>query len=87
MSKEASARVKINELLKEAGWRFFDEKGLPANVVLENQTRISQKTIDEFGNEFEKASKGFIDFLLLDERSHPNNVLEAKSGKPSTTSF
>jgi type I restriction enzyme R subunit len=41
--KEAAARIKINELLKESGWRFFDEKGRPANVVLENQTKLTQK--------------------------------------------
>ncbi len=27
MSKEAKARIKINKLLEEAGWRFFDENG------------------------------------------------------------
>jgi type I restriction enzyme R subunit len=26
--KEASARIKINHLLKEAGWRFFDDEAL-----------------------------------------------------------
>jgi type I restriction enzyme R subunit len=25
MSKEAKARIKINEMLKEAGWKFFDD--------------------------------------------------------------
>lgn len=77
--KEAAARVKINELLKEAGWRFFDEKGKKANIVLENKTTITQEFIDELGNNFEKTSRGFIDFLLLDEYSHPIIVLEAKS--------
>ena len=81
MSKEASARIKINDLLKESGWMFFDEKGKKANIILENQTKITQKTIDEFGNDFESSSKGFIDFLLLDELSHPIIVLEAKSEK------
>lgn len=81
MSKEASARIKINDLLKEAGWRFFDEKSKQANVVLENQTKVTQKMIDEYGVDFEKASTGFIDFLLLDEHSHPIIVLEAKSEK------
>lgn len=81
--KEAAARIKINELLKESGWRFFDEKGRPANVVLENQTKITQKMIDDYGNDFEQVSMGFIDFLLLDEHSHPIIVLEAKSEKHS----
>ncbi len=26
MSKEAKARIKINKLLEEAGWRFFDDE-------------------------------------------------------------
>jgi len=26
MQKEAKARIKINELLQNAGWRFFDDK-------------------------------------------------------------
>ena len=81
--KEAAARIKINELLKESGWRFFDEKGRPANIVLENQTKITQKMIDDYGNDFERVSMGFIDFLLLDEHSHPIIVLEAKSEKHS----
>jgi type I restriction enzyme R subunit len=25
MKKEAQARIKINKLLEEAGWRFFDD--------------------------------------------------------------
>lgn len=28
-SKEATARIKINRLLEEAGWRFFDEAAGP----------------------------------------------------------
>jgi hypothetical protein len=28
MSKEAKARIKINELLSEAGWRIFDDSEL-----------------------------------------------------------
>jgi len=32
--KEASARIKINRLLEEAGWRFEDNKFGPANIQL-----------------------------------------------------
>ncbi|MDD3535229.1 MAG: DEAD/DEAH box helicase family protein [Candidatus Cloacimonetes bacterium] len=81
MQKEANARIKINELLKEAGWRFFDEGALKANIVLENHIKLSQTQINEYGNDFEKTKSGFIDFLLIDERSHPLIVLEAKSEK------
>lgn len=80
MQKEAKARIKINELLKNAGWRFFDEEnGNKANIVLENNVKLTKQTIDELGNDFEKTGNGFIDFLLLDEKGFPFVVLEAKS--------
>lgn len=37
-------------------------------------------TLDDLGNNFEKTSKGFIDFLLLNDRGFPLIVLEANSG-------
>ena len=33
--KEAQARIKINKLLEESGWRFFDDGKGKANIVLE----------------------------------------------------
>ena len=79
MQKEAKARIKINELLQGAGWRFFDNEKGKANIVLENSAKITKQAVDKFGNDFEKTQKGFIDFLLLDEKSFPFVVLEAKS--------
>src|SRR6266516_3007078 len=79
MQKEAKARIKINSLLQEAGWRFFDNEHGRANIVLENHVKITQKDIDAFGNDFEKTQHGYIDFLLLDEKGFPYAVLEAKS--------
>jgi type I restriction enzyme R subunit len=79
MSKEARARIKINELLREAGWKFFDDAGGRANIVLENNVKISESYIDELGENFEKSRNGFIDFLLLDQKGFPFIVLEAKS--------
>lgn len=79
MQKEAKARIKINELLRNTGWRFFDDGDDKANIVLENNIKITKQSIDEFGNDFEKIKKGFIDFLLLDEKGFPLLVLEAKS--------
>ena len=77
--KEASARIKINKLLEAAGWRFFaDEKG-PANIQLEPSVTLKAADIDALGQNFEKAKKGFIDFLLLNEKGFPFIVLEAKS--------
>ena len=77
--KEAQARIKINRLLEEAGWRFFDDTRGRANVVLEPNVKLNQVQMDALGNDFETSSKGFIDFLLLDEQSFPLVVLEAKA--------
>jgi len=78
MSKEAKARIKINKLLEEAGWRFFDNDEGNANIVLENKAKLTQTELDEFGEDFEKTSNGFIDYLLLDNKGFPFIVLEAK---------
>jgi len=77
--KEAKARIKINKLLEEAGWRLFDSEQGPANIVLENNTKITQKLLDEFGQNFEKTKNGYIDYLLLDGKNFPFVVLEAKA--------
>ncbi|HCL56670.1 MAG TPA: restriction endonuclease subunit R [Spirochaetia bacterium] len=77
-SKEASARLKINKLLEQAGWRFFDNEKGQANIQLELNVKISQKDIDGFGNNFERTKNGFIDFLLLDDKGFPFVILEAK---------
>ena len=77
--KEATARIKINKLLEAAGWRFFDEDGRPANIRLEATTTITPSDLGALGDDFEKTSKGFIDFLLLDDKGFPLIVLEAKS--------
>jgi type I restriction enzyme R subunit len=79
MQKEAKARIKINNLLQAAGWRFFDDENGKANIVLENHIKITQKDIDALGSDFEQTKKGFIDFLLLDDKGFPLVVLEAKS--------
>jgi type I restriction enzyme, R subunit len=79
LSKEAAARIKINKILEAAGWRFFPADGKPANIVLEPGVKITQKEIDAFGNDFDKTTRGFVDFLLLDEKGFPLIVLEAKA--------
>ncbi len=76
--KEATARIKINKLLEAAGWRFFPDGKLPANIQLESKVTIKVAELDAFGDDFEKTAKGFIDFLLLDSRGFPLVVLEAK---------
>lgn len=77
-NKEAKARIKINKLLEEAGWRFFDNEKGQANISLEPNIKLTQKDIDAFGEDFESTKNGFIDFLLLDEKGFPLVVLEAK---------
>lgn len=79
MQKEAKARIKINKLLEQSGWRFFDDANGKANIVLENNTKITQTKLNEFGEDFEKIEQGYIDYLLLDKDSFPLAVLEAKS--------
>ncbi len=77
--KEAAARIKINRLLEAAGWRFFAGADGPANIQLEPSVKLTQQALDDLGENFEQASKGFIDFLLLNEKSFPFIVLEAKA--------
>lgn len=71
--KEAAARLKINELLVESGWRLTDKDGQRANVQVENHVKLQ-----ELGDDFEHAPNGFIDYLLVDDNNHPIAVLEAK---------
>jgi len=77
--KEATARIKINKLLEAAGWRFFPDGTAPANIRLESSIAIQPVALDALGSDFEKAERGFVDFLLLDARGFPLIVLEAKA--------
>lgn len=72
-SKEAKARIKINKLLEESGWRFLDDKNGKANIQLEPGIKYA-----ELGDDFENEAHGFIDFLLLDKDERPLVVVEAK---------
>ena len=78
MKNEAHARIKINKLLEEAGWRFFDNEEGKANILLENHVKITQHEVDAWGNDFEKTKSGSLDFLLVDSNNKPICVLEAK---------
>lgn len=77
--KEATARIKINKLLEESGWRFFADANGAANIQLEPSVTVKAQDLDALGEDFEKASKGFVDFLLLNEKGFPLCVLEAKA--------
>jgi type I restriction enzyme, R subunit len=78
-AKEAKARIKINKLLEESGWRLIDDSTGLANVVLENNARITQHLIDDMGEDYERTSNGYVDYLMLDDRGFPMIILEAKS--------
>ena len=78
-TKEALARIKINRLLEHAGWRFFDDANGRANIQLEPSIKVTKQALDELGENFEKTSRGFADFLLLNEKGFPLIVLEAKA--------
>ncbi len=76
---EATARLKINRLLEKAGWRFFPEGNKPTNVQLEAGVALKSADLDKLGDDFEQTQRGFVDYLLLNERGFPFIVLEAKS--------
>jgi len=52
--KDAKARIKINKLLEDSGWQFFDSEGSPADYQLEPHTKINQSEFDAFGVDFER---------------------------------
>ncbi len=66
---EAEARIKINKMLEEAGWRLCDSENGRKNVDLETATTVRRN---------EQERKGAIDYLLLDSHNFPLCVLEAK---------
>lgn len=76
---EATARIKINHLLEDAGWRFFANGDGPRNIVLEPKVAITPARLEALGEDFENAEYGHIDFLLLDTKGFPLLVLEAKA--------
>lgn len=76
---EATARIKINKLLEESGWRFFSSPEGSANIQLEPKIAVKPDDLHALGDNFENSGKGFIDFLLLDAKGFPLIVLEAKS--------
>lgn len=78
-AKEATARIKINQLLAAAGWRFFADAHGPANIRLEPTVTLQSADLDALGENFEKTKHGRVDFLLFDAKGFPRLVLEAKA--------
>src|SRR6266568_820665 len=80
MPSEAQARITINTLLEEAGWRFLpDGHGRRENVVCEHRvTRRAFAPNHDFGMDFEHAPGGFVDYVLLNTDGRAVGVVEAK---------
>ena len=80
MPSEAQARITINRLLEEAGWRFLpDAQGRKENIVCEQ--RVTGRTFApnaELGADFEKVPGGFVDYVLLNTDARAVAVVEAK---------
>lgn len=77
-NNEARARIKINKLLEDAGWRFESTADGEANIQLEAGVKFK-----DLGDDLENAvsrtgARGAIDFLLLDKDKRPLIVVEAK---------
>jgi len=80
MPSEAQARITINKMLEEAGWRFLpDAQGRRENIICEHRvTRRVFSPSQDLGNDFEHAPNGFVDYVLLNTDQRPVAVTEAK---------
>jgi type I restriction enzyme, R subunit len=76
--KEAKARIKINQLLMDAGWRFFDNEIGKANISLEHRTKKGKYENEKLGANLENAPDGYIDYLLLNSEGRAIGLIEAK---------
>ena len=80
MPSEAQARITINRMLEEVGWRFLpDAQGRKENVICEH--RMSGKAYApsvNLGADFERAPDGFVDYVLLNTDGRAVAVVEAK---------
>lgn len=80
MPSEAQARITINKLLEEAGWRFLpDAQGRRENIICEHRvTRRAFSPSQDLGKDFEHAPNGFVDYVHLHDDQRPVAVTEAK---------
>lgn len=76
--KEASARIKINRLLEESGWRFEDSEKGKVNIQLEAGVKFNELDEDLENAVTRDGRRGAIDFLLLDTDGRALVVVEAK---------
>lgn len=77
-TKEAKARIKINKLLEESGWRFEDSEKGKANIQLEAGVKFNELDENLENAVTSDGRRGAIDFLLLDKDGRALVVVEAK---------
>ena len=65
MSKEAKARIKINKLLEDVGWWFFDLDQGSANISLEVNAKLTEQVINDPGEDFEKQKMDLLIFFSV----------------------
>jgi type I restriction enzyme R subunit len=96
MPSEAQARITINKMLEEAGWRFLpDAQGRREYIICEHRvTRRAFSPSQDLGKDFEHAPQGFVDYVLLNTDERPVAVTEAKresidplTGKEQTRAY
>ena len=67
MAKEVQARIKLNKLLEEAGWRFFDGNRGRANIVLEPIRLLAEQTVGAQGMKIDRMFfEGFENTVKAD---------------------
>ncbi len=97
LKNEATARIKINKLLEESGWRFFDDENGKANIALENNVKITQELVDDLDGSIQKSTNGNLrdddklkndDLVFVRSNGNPNLIgrcLIIKGIKEDTT--
>src|SRR5829696_2908646 len=77
--REAQARIRINKMLQDAKWCFFPTADEKANIICED--RILARALPpnaNLGDDFERATGGFVDYLLLNDQDRAIGLVEAK---------
>lgn len=69
--KEAQARIKINKLLEESGWSFFDDDKGKANIVLEPNVKLTKLHVDALGENFETIKSGLSTSCCSTKKAFP----------------
>ena len=78
-NREAQARIRINKMLEDAGWRFFPTAEGKSSIICEHRiTRRAMGPSANLGDDFERAPDGFVDYLLLNDQDRPIAIVEAK---------